>query len=398
MAVCPCSRELRWLTFLIAVTQILRIQAAAFLSASRQSSHSLHLDDDSSPTKASSRLHASSLVPEHNPIADQLQDTKSLSGVRFGSVLAGINKLFPPTQLEQRNALSRTDGYWPYVQDGKEAPKQHTYGEYDFYFFGQLLDRAHEIFFDGIDSPPSDWTDKIFTDVGSGMGRLVFSAAALHPGWQKCRGVELLPSIHKAAQEQLECCRVDKDDHAHYALPPVTDQETDESTLLPLAPIEFTCGSFEDPSVYFGDSDLIFVFSSCMSPELLEGLSESIGRQCKPGTLVITTDYMLPLEGEIEPIDERDPNAAPHGPFKLKLMEKVDGWCWLTGGASTAFVHRVEQSLWTESGPGRPLEISLEEKCFKMLQALEEDREERYQKFLVGVYNNLMWSPDDGLW
>jgi hypothetical protein len=111
--------------------------------------------------------------------------------------------LYPPTDLEKRNATSRSDGYLPFINNGQEPPKQYTYGEFDLYFFAELLDRALDYH-----TVCDSWNEKVFTDVGSGSGRLVFAAAALHPGWRLCRGVEVLESIHDVAVlETLEKCR-----------------------------------------------------------------------------------------------------------------------------------------------------------------------------------------------
>jgi hypothetical protein len=112
-----------------------------------------------------------------------------------------------------------------------------------------------------------------------------------------------------------------------YMLPSSSDNQgisDDDAEKLSLAPIEFTCGSFEDPYEYIGDSDLIFVFSSCMSSEMMSSLSEAFGRQCKPGTIIITTDYSLPLSGEIDPLE--DDTSMPFGSYELELLESVDGY------------------------------------------------------------------------
>ena len=116
---------------------------------------------------------------------------------------------------------------------------------------------------------------------------------------------------------------------------------------LPLAPIEFSCGSFEDPYEYFGDADVAFVFSTCLPENLISILSQAIGRQCKPGTIIITTDYKLNLEGYVDP-DKNNPNL-PYGEFRFDILEEVDGNCWVVGGVSTAYIHRVVKSLWTDN-------------------------------------------------
>jgi hypothetical protein len=60
-----------------------------------------------------------------------------------------------------------------------------------------------------------------------------------------------------------------------------------------------------------------------MGSSLIHSISSSIGRQCKPGTIVITTDYMLPLQGTVPPVEN---DARVHsGPFQLELLEQING-------------------------------------------------------------------------
>jgi SAM-dependent methyltransferase len=363
------------------------------LSRHRCQHNTRRTENTSRVQKLSSRLHA--LIPEENPYANP--ETRSISGVRFASVLSGMDKLFSPQDLDRRNALSRTDGYWPFIQKGQDPPMQFTYGEFDFYFFAQLLDRAHEIYYgnnDNSDNIQPDWQDKVFVDIGSGTGRLALAAAGLHPSWRKCRGVELLPGLHKAAEENLESCQ--RSDQQGYTLT-VTNDETGVEESLPLAPIEFTCGSFDDPYVYFGDADCVFVFSSCMSEDLMGSLSKSIGRQCKPGSIVITTEFMLPLEGTIDPFEE-DPRV-PSGSYELQLVEKVEGWCWLTGGASTAYIHRVTTSLWKDgSGELKEPDISTEDMAFQAMTDAESEKLTNLNTFKRGVYNNMAFHEIPEAW
>lgn len=461
--------------------------------------------------------------PEENPTANP--NVASLSGVRYASVLAGLNELYPPDDLEDRNAASRADGYWPYVNDGRDPPAELTYGEFDFYFFAELLDRALPLLArrrrrrgDGTEgdaeegrverggTAPDGPGGKVFADIGSGAGRLVLGAAALHPEFALCRGLELLRGIHDVAVGKLESCErrpttpddrfegsggddvgsaaaggddgdgndddsttpvddgarpivefsdggwsaaVAADDDVDWldelsrklttekeTAPAVTtgiggadddddddvDKDTSESDgprrylsvpegsddespsdrkngeqLLPLAPIEFTRGSFDDPYVYIGDVDVAFVFSSCMSPEALTRLSRAIGRQCKPGTIVITTEFSLPLEGSVEGTEDDD--RLPSGPYELELLERIDGWCWLVGGTSTAYVHRVVKSLWKEGvGKMERPEIPLEEQAWRIVQARERGELTDTGKFLREVHNNMVfhglpWRP-----
>jgi hypothetical protein len=415
------------------------------------------------------------LIPEDNPTADP--DEQSRSSVRYGSVLDSLHILYPPTDLEKRNAVSRSDGYWPYINKGKDPPKQFTYGEFDVFFFAQLLDRALDHY------DVKSWEDKVFTDIGSGTGRIVLAAAALHP-WKLCRGVEVLEGIHNVALETLDKCRrtidkveinestidddaedacnddfVDDDDddddkdddtqwrpfgtvlgndawlnqlqheftdaeadeevegvvhesheepgeleeetaeqeHVNHFFLPVTGRSEASEDELELAPVQLVCGSFEDPYEYIGDSDLVFVFSSCMSENMMASLGKAIGRQCKPGALVITTDYMLPLEGVIAPLE--DDEDMPFGPYKLDLVESVDGWCWLTGGQSTAHMHRVASSLWEDDvGPRqRPL-IPLEIQAYRIIKAMEAGELTDSKKFLRELRNNMIFHEFPEKW
>ena len=486
------------------------------------------------------------LIPEPNPQADR--DAVSLAGVPYQKVLSGLMSLFPPQDLSLRNAASRRDGYWEYISKGEEPPKQFTYGEFDFYFFGELLDRARYYYTGDAELEGSDpsWDGMTFTDIGAGAGRLVFAASALHPGFKLCRGLEILPSIHQVAEANLEKCRISKRDattfsssnddiaktgttqlwqlpkqsdadwlesfsgslfgdeqakiggeisdereeeddedewfnpddwassyesygskgdndddddddddddrensdeflqqlcdiselenednseditpadttttHHEYFLPcpPIAEdgsiilegEDLQQSQLLPLASIEFNCGSFDDPYEYFGDSDVIFVFSSCMSQDLMGSLSLAIGRQCKPGSIIITTEFPLPLEGYIGPyrcsVDDeitssftRKDDDLPTGTYKLELLESVDGWVWLTGGESTAYIHRVVDSLW-EEGVGkreRPV-LTAHETAREIVEAIRCDDLVSTDDFLREVRNNILFNglPDE---
>jgi SAM-dependent methyltransferase len=242
-------------------------------------------------TQNSRRLITYALVPQPNPSADT--HAVSQAGVIYSDAFACIQSVYPAAMLSQRNAVSRTDGYWPYLSQGIEPPRSLTYGEFDFYFFAELLDRALLL------SARESWQDTVFCDVGSGTGRLVLAAHQLH-AWKECRGVEILPQVHREAEHKL--------------------QECDGITLI--------CGSFEDND-NLKNADCIFAFSSCFTPETMQSLGNAVGKQCNPGTIVITTDYMLPLEGP---------------DYLLRLVEQRNGWCWLTGGPSTAFLHQVVQS------------------------------------------------------
>ena len=372
-----------------------------------------HPNDDDSPL----------LIPITNP--NLQHNATSLSNISISQVLRGIDALYPPIELSKRNAHSRTDGYWKYVARGEEPPMEFTYGEFDVVFFATLLDMAWEHYRSGnqeesTTSSTIPWKDKVFCDIGSGTGRLVLGAASLHPHWKMCRGIEILETIHNVSLQVLdECCKqliiVDDDDDAvmppktnrssiqkvKYALPIpnniTANQTNNEETIisdsipdnLNLAPIQFTCGSFTDPYQYMGDIDCAFIFSSCMKPPLLKELSIAIGRQFRPGSIIITTEFPLVLRGQINALNGDD--SMPHGEYEIELLERVDGYCWLMGGESTAYIHRVKQSLWKEYGDGprtRP-QMSLEDEAYQLVQLMESGKLTDVKAFWRDVHNEL---------
>jgi hypothetical protein len=394
------------------------------------------------------------------------------------------------------------------VQKGEDPPQQLTYGEFDLPFFAQLLDTAHSYYHANSDDEKetaADWSDKVFCDIGSGTGRLVLAAAALHPGFRSCRGIELLHSIHVVAEESLEKCHVDHEKHLkeraaeqtsaspatssslvgeqdwmnqfqgqymltefdadfeededeHQDMDDANEEEeevdeTDESESAPsgpayylsispsedgsdnlsedtqridLAPVELKCGSFD--AVYFGDADVIFCFSSCMSSSIIQGLSKAIGRQCKPGTIVITTEFPLQLEGTINPLDDPEESTYVHCnydgdfddaddaaewarfcdeegieskiPFQFDLLESMDGYCWLTGGLSTAHIHRVVTSAWTEEGAVAAADASSNEmsKEEKAAMAWIYAQKQQTGDFYRDVRNNMVFHGFSEAW
>lgn len=242
-------------------------------------------------------------------------DSVSISGVSYAEVLDGLNLLYPPSELQQRNAVSRTDGYWAFIKDGEEPPLEYTYGEIDLPFFAQLLDRVNDFV------PDNGWKDKTFCDIGSGTGRLVISAAALHPEFKLCRGVEYLPGCHNMALTTVAKCT------GGLAL-------SQKDPLL-LSPIELQCASIGDPDTFIADVDVCFAAASCMTEEVLDMISRAVATQCKMGTIVITTDYEIPTSGMIE-------NDNGEGtPYKFDLLETMDGYVWVVGGTCTAYFYRL---------------------------------------------------------
>lgn len=245
------------------------------------------------------------------------------------------------------------------------------------------------------------WKDMVFCDIGSGTGRLVLSAASLHPNWKLCRGLEILQTIYDASLQILDDCKLSNCEQGslvtyRLCIPKNTVNETDinatnESSLdlsLPLAPIQFTCGSFLDPYQYLGNIDCAFCFSSCMKPSLVKELSIAIGRQLRPGSIVITTEFPLVLRGEVGPWEGDD--SMPHGKYEIELLEKVNGNCWVMGGESTAYIHRVKKSLHEEyAGPRKKPQMSLEDEAYQLVQLMESGQLTNTKAFLRNLRNEL---------
>jgi hypothetical protein len=319
----------------------------------------------------------------------------SSSGVVLGSVHDLLEQWYPPESLQERNAVSRSDGYWPYHKQGIDPPKAYTYGEFDFYSFAKLLEVAKQELLSSsslIDHPQDLAKNGItFTDIGSGAGRLVLAAAALHPlYWKLCRGIELLPGLHELAQTvHTQCMTMQQK---------VEDQQQQEpehaastATTADTGNIEWTCGSFTDPYVYFGDSQIIFCFSTCMDQSTINSLGQAMGRQCRIGTIVITTDYPLPATGDIAPVEWDD--RIPYGPYAIDCVHEMDVWCWLLGGPSKAYLHRVTKSLYVDGlFPLTPPVLSLPDKAWRVIRDLESrNRRADADAFIRNVDNNIIF-------
>jgi len=299
------------------------------------------------------------------------------------SVIEGMDVLFPRQGLDERIALSRKDGYWPFIKAGEDPPQEFVYGEFEFLLLEKSLEKARELL-------GKQDEDIVFCDLGSGTGRLVIATAALHPTWKLCRGIELLESIYEDAVEKLQSCRREatSDDNPEANDDAEEDDETNDQTStdedvpsgmnlslpsddgpLPLAPIQLECGSFLDPYSSFCDANVLFCFSSCLPKHLLIELARSIGRQALPGTIVITTEYQLPLGGVLDPLPD-DP-GYPSGEYEFELVDTFSGDCTAVGGVSTVFIHRVVKSVGTGERRIQP-PIPVSELAFRAVQYMED--------------------------
>ena len=78
--------------------------------------------------------------------------------------------------------------------------------------------------------------------------------------------------------------------------------------------------------------------------------------------------------------------------YEIELLEKVDGWCWLLGGESTAYIHRVKRSSWEDyAGPRRRPQSSLEEEAYNLVQLIENGTLTNKNDFLRRVRNSMIF-------
>jgi len=261
-----------------------------------------------------------------------------------------IDEIFDPKLLESRIAISRTDGYWPFQQRGEAPPASLTYGEFEVESFLTILNSL-------------DCTNQTtLVDVGSGMGRLVWAAALQYPELRQVRGLEVLPSLCEAAQQ----------------VQPTSD--------VSHAPIDFVCGSLDDPYVYLGDATIVFSFSTCMTDELVQELAINVARQCSEGTLLITTDRKVDLQGEVPQVPG-NVHAFGHGAHTYELVSTVtDLPCSVLGGSSTAYCYRLVKTPSLDLGP---IPMPLQEKSYRAVQ--EANKLTDIDAFRRGIYNQLVW-------
>lgn len=188
------------------------------------------------------------------------------------------NELFAADDYEQRNAASRTDGYWSYVAKGEDPPLENTYGEFPLPLFSAVVERGLQLA-----SLESDGATLL--DLGSGAGRLVLWAAATER-WQAIHGVELLPSLHAAAVEKLSAAsamRFNILDHLELQ--------------TPSSAIKLHLGSWDDDALLPWDTlDVCFAYATAFDHDangVLVALSAALRERLKAGCIVCTTDYRL---------------------------------------------------------------------------------------------------------
>ena len=62
------------------------------------------------------------------------------------------------------------------------------------------------------------------------------------------------------------------------------------------------------------------------------------------------------------------------------------------GGQSTAYIHRVQTSLWEQYDGPRPTQISLEEEAYQLVQLIESGKLTDSNEFLRRVRNDMIFN------
>ena len=233
-----------------------------------------------------------------------------------------------------RKAQGHSDGLS--VMSASDLPGYLTYGEFDLTFFTELLCRA-AAFRKGLDGSADSLSggggdtsamrdmlreassDLCFMDAGSGVGRLVH-AALLTGSFRQVVGVEIVETLHQLAVDATE-----------RLLSPEVDA-VDEGD------IRLRCCDLNSKEAKLHEADVLFCYSSAMAAfgdGYLSEFSGTIGTRTRPGSVVITTDRRLLSEGQ---------------PWEMELLYEVEGPNRECGGTSSAYIWRVNESLFAGGG------------------------------------------------
>lgn len=163
--------------------------------------------------------------------------------------------------------------------------------------YGEMQRFELENYFDAV--RPHLAPGGIMVDLGSGLGKVVMTAALTLP-FSRCIGVELMNYRHRLAQERL------------VRLLTLTRQGLDAlpTPLKPDAPLRLPSGQMVNgrhllelgARLVFIENDmfkvdvrgasLVFVYSTCFGP-LMDALSNKLARELPEGALVTTTTYPI---------------------------------------------------------------------------------------------------------
>lgn len=137
-----------------------------------------------------------------------------------------------------------------------------VYGEIEFLSFYHILEKIQP------------QAGEVFYDLGSGSGKAVF-AAALSFDFSKVCGIELLPALHRKAQEQQLKCK---------NLILRQNKAFQDIYLKKLAGATFIRASFLEAD--FSEADIVYVAATCLGEETWAAVIAKLV-DLKPGSRVI---------------------------------------------------------------------------------------------------------------
>lgn len=176
-----------------------------------------------------------------------------------------------------------------------------------------------------------------FIDLGSGLGKVVMTAALAWPG-MRCSGVELLGYRHQMAQARLAALLAAGDPHDAAGIAArvsLRQQDMFEADI--------------------SDASVVYLYSTCFAP-LMERLGEKLARELPPGALVSTTTVPLP-HPDFELLQRFDPPSVawttvflyrlrggnPGAALPARALYEPDGAAWEAAVRAAFAAHDAEQ-------------------------------------------------------
>jgi hypothetical protein len=161
--------------------------------------------------------------------------------------------------------------------------------------YGELARYELDNLFDAI--APAIRPGGVMVDLGSGLGKVVMSAALAFP-FRRCIGVECLGYRHRMAMQRLHnLLALAERGLAHLPNPLTADtpltppfgEATTGAHLLDLASrIAFVESDMFKVDVR--DASLVFLYSTCFGAQM-DALADKLARELREGALVVTTTY-----------------------------------------------------------------------------------------------------------
>ena len=219
-----------------------------------------------------------------------LQRLRPHLGVMIGTLPASIlphgmlPKQTPPPGFRDLAAISDDEVRAWLIEDGSLV-----YGELARYELDNLFEAI----------APALRPGGVMVDLGSGLGKVVMSAALAFP-FQRCVGVECLGYRHRMAMQRLHnLLALAERGVAHLPAPltpdtPLTLPFGQAATGRHLLELGSRIAFIESDmfKVDVRDASLVFLYSTCFGPQM-DAIADKLARELGEGALVTTTTYTL---------------------------------------------------------------------------------------------------------